>query len=656
MFQCVLVVNAVQYLITKDGIQNWKEITASLNRKDYDGVIRAFASKFEFVNDAYTLLHNEWQQKQLKASAVVIISRRNNSWTYNEKFRCALDFTSMDDDGHVFSISAKDESTENIIKANKSQTYDIQVSEIKEAQPLKYDHLTVINNIEWIPNKDLDEEHDTQDIYVYKYMSDGYGESYDNRIPLIVYGTPEISEENAIEYNYSTETSRDLVKFLKEKQVRIKAEFDVTCDNGETDLAIYMSTTGAGGGTSSDYKSFLIGTAKHGEVTHIDFDSGFFRVIPESYLQLTVTMIFHDSNEGVVTNNMTISNFKSVSLSFNFRSPKTVDIDVIKPVTLLNKLLNNMNGGSSLSGDIIKGHDARLDNALIVAAESIRGLKKAKIHTSFNKFTEWMKSEFGYIYIINGSNVTFTHRSTVFDSKVVKEIGSNFSDFKLTVNSGIIYSGIKVGYDKQDYDSINGRDEFRFTNSFSTNVNLTDNTLELISPYRADAYGIEFLTQKRGEDTTDSSSDNDVFFVGAQVSGNTYDLIRNGWNIQGVLDEGSMFNVMYSPRQMLLANKSMIAACTLNAEFTASEGNSDVTINGISEKAPLVLTEADRIFTSEEISIETPDTEFPLDWNGQVTITRNDATYYGYISSTKSNMAIEQSSNYKLIVAKTVPK
>ena len=94
-------------------------------------------------------------------------------------------------------------------------------------------------------------------------------------------------------------------------------------------------------------------------------------------------------------------------------------------------------------------------------------------------------------------------------------------------------------------------------------VDITDNKLELISPYRADAYGIEFLAQKRGKNTTDNESDNDVFFVGAADSILTsgvmcYKLIRTGWNISGVLNPDKMFNVMYNQRAMLLANSKYI--------------------------------------------------------------------------------------------------
>lgn len=677
MFQCVLVVNAVQYLITKDGIQNWKEITASLDRKDYDGVIRAFASKFEFVNDAYTLLHNEWQQKQLKASAIVIISRRNNSWTYNEKFRCALDFTSMDDDGHVFSISAKDESTENIIKANKSQTYDISVDGIKDVLPLKYDRLIMRDSITYIPYKDYSNDNNTDEYYFFESWS-GNGVSIVGNVPLIILNE-EINKENIVKPDsvfdtldnekrlspileiLSNNTGISTIVDGEESQIlNIKNEIKFSAEalKNEEMVSIYPSSIGLDiirENPDGQYEYYSLGNISVGKKIDIDKTHTWNNVKKGTKFYIRMS----GSTQGPGTNSyifLKVYNFKLFSFAFNTRLDP-VNIDVIKPKLLLNALLSNMAGNNSLVGSIDDANTYSLKNCMIMAAESIRGIKEAKIHTSFSKFADWMKSVFGFIYVINGNTVTFVHRSKVFSDKIVKEIGDNFSDFKLTVNSNIIYSGIKVGYDKQDYDSINGRDEFRFTNSFNTGVNLTDNILELISPYRADAYGIEFLTQKRGEDTTDNSSDNDVFFIQVGYSSGSYYIPeRLLYTITGVLDPSTMFNAGYSPRRMLLANKSMIAACTLNAEFTASEGNSDVTINGISEKAPLVLTEADRIFTSEEISIETPDTEFPTDWNGQVTISRNDATYYGYISSTKSNMAIEQSSNYKLIVAKTVLK
>ena len=63
------------------------------------------------------------------------------------------------------------------------------------------------------------------------------------------------------------------------------------------------------------------------------------------------------------------------------------------------------------------------------------------------------------------------------------------------------------------YNSINGRGEFNFTNKYTTGCTVSDKSLKLISKYRCDSYGIEFMAQKRGAESTDNESDTDVFFV-----------------------------------------------------------------------------------------------------------------------------------------------
>lgn len=251
-----------------------------------------------------------------------------------------------------------------------------------------------------------------------------------------------------------------------------------------------------------------------------------------------------------------IADPRYINISF-VGQDEAVSIDVVKPISLLSRLLKSINGGKEgVTCEIVSGVDSRLDNTLIVAAESIRGIEDAKIYTSYTKFVKWMEAEFGFVPVVGENKVTFVHRDSLFQDVQIKDFTENSREFEYSVNSSLIYSGIKVGYDKQDYDSVNGRDEFHFTNEYLTGITLTDNVLDLISPYRADAYGIEFLAAKRGEDTTDSKSDNDIFFVGAELSGDKYKLIRIP--ISGVISPDTMFNAMYSQRYMIEANENLL--------------------------------------------------------------------------------------------------
>ena len=127
-YKCELLVGGYVYPVTEH-IKNWDEITVSFKRNDYDGVVRSFTDKFEFVKGARHLLMDEYKKNYLKASANIVISTRNNSWTWTERFRCALNFSTLSDDGFVCSLNAVDDSVAAIIKARKGVQYEYSIDE-----------------------------------------------------------------------------------------------------------------------------------------------------------------------------------------------------------------------------------------------------------------------------------------------------------------------------------------------------------------------------------------------------------------------------------------------------------------------------------------------------------------------------------------------
>lgn len=83
-------------------------------------------------------------------------------------------------------------------------------------------------------------------------------------------------------------------------------------------------------------------------------------------------------------------------------------------------------------------------------------------------------------------------------------------------------------------------------------------------------------------------------------------------------------------------------------EFASSEGNSDVVIDGVSEKADILISE--RSFTVGELSFETGDTEIPSDLSGYVVVTNVGKTYKGYLSNVSYNLGRSEAVKYTLIV------
>lgn len=640
-YRCELLVNGMAYDATNE-LVNWADVEMSFKRGDYDGVVRSFSTKFEFANGAFSLLLKEYLEQYLNSSATIVFYIRNNSWLLNEKFRCALDFSTFTYSNTTCEINAVDNSLASLIKAKKGTQYEYPVKEIKESQPLDYDRLEMTSKIEWLIGGDLDDN----GMWVYNTYED-VGQSI---IPLYIKGTPEIAVKNIVEvtdvsippsgeptpiaslwffHNTSSSPLHISVNFLT------SVIMNKLTDNAAATL-IVEQRYGSGGDRTlleQPLKGF------EGIIETVSIQNKDYTIFADGYL------VFRIGIKGKVRIGMTNNPFE---ITFKGRG-SAVDINAIKPVTLLNRLLRSINGDKgNVTGEIATGVDERLDMAMIVPAESIRGLPNAKIYTSYTKFANWMSAEFGFVPVIGDEKVTFVHRDTLFQDTEIKDLQDSTSDLEYNVNAGLVYSGVKVGYDKQDYDSVNGRDEFRFTNEYTTGITLTDNVLELVSPYRADAYGMEFLAEKRGEDTTDSDSDNDIFFVGASLDGEKYKLVRDGYTISGVISPSTMFNAMYSQRFMIEANARYIGAFANALEFTSSDGNSDVTINGVSERSSIVL--GNKLFTVGELSVKTGDLEIPSDLTGYIRVEKNGRIYKGYVKSASYNYGRPEAVKYSLIV------
>lgn len=650
-YRCELLIGGMTYDATNE-LVNWDDVEMSFKRGDYDGVVRSFSTKFEFANGAYSLLLKEYLSNYLNSSATLVFYTRNNSWLLNEKFRCALDYSTFSYNDTTCEINAVDNSLASLIKAKKGTQYEYPVKEIKESQPLDYDRLLMNSDIKWSIPSDAEEPN-------VSHVMTAYPNAY-YTIPFYMLGQPEIATKDIVEVFDTAENRFESTESLfgeylfknisdRDLTIRIKVKFSVfiTYQRPGVSFPIYIRLSSYNENSKELKIYYQSATIQTFNTYTVDIDENL-TISPGEMINFNIALAKSDP----IYQNFPV-NFKFNSLdtplniSFSERG-KSVKIDCISPKVLLNRLLRSITDKNNVTGEIATGVDERLDMAMIVPAESIRGLPNAKIYTSYIKFANWMSAEFGFVPVIGDEKVTFVHRDTLFQDTEIKDLQDSTSDLEYNVNAGLVYSGVKVGYDKQDYDSVNGRDEFRFTNEYTTGITLTDNVLELVSPYRADAYGMEFLAEKRGEDTTDSDSDNDIFFVGASLDGEKYKLVRDGYIISGVISPSTMFNVMYSQRFMIEANARYIGAFANALEFTSSDGNSDVTINGVSERSSIVL--GNKLFTVGELSVKTGDLEIPSDLTGYIRVEKNGRIYKGYVKSASYNYGRPEAVKYSLIV------
>lgn len=642
MIKAVLLIGGKRYDVT-DHLKNWEDVEISAKRKDIGGVVRSFSNKFEFVKGAYDLLEAEYLSNYTKASAILVIGVLNDSWGYNEKFRCKLDFSTYQSDGYTISINAIDDSVASIINANKSQVYDIPVSELKE-DTLYYDRMNLNNRVEFgvNPNDPKNEQTDP-DIYPIEYTG--------NYLFPLIYMDTNFPVKNKIEVfdnDGYVENSNDvtpLIKAISDIKIVFRLDFKIRqVEVGVDQQAIYPELLlwlfDKNGVRQTSTK---IGYFDGDNDIHIDYQ---YTVLmrPGDYISL-----FIDSKT-LQTLHAKVFDVKEISVSYIGRN-KPVNIDVFSPKKLLSSLLSRM--GVSLSGDIVSGS---MPIPWMMAAESVRGIKDAKVHTSFSKFCDFAKALMGYDYEILDNSVRFRHMNDFFVNET-KEL-DHVSNMELSVDESLIYSGVEIGFDKQDYDEINGRDEFHFKSSFSTGLDIKDNILSLISPYRADCYGLEFLANERDEESKDTDSDNDIFIVHARKDGDRLVLVReeNGgaiYAVTGVLFPYTIFNASYSPRNMLLVNKERLGICTDYLSFTASDGNSSISIGGVSETLPISLPVNDRRIRIDKVSLETPGlSPFPGNYRGKLSFSYAGRSYEGWVSEITEKIGKYQTASYSLILSK----
>lgn len=625
----ILTVDSISYDIPKSCIQNWDEIKFSRKRSGLEGITRTFTSKFQFVGEAYDLILEEYLSKYLASNASITVYTITNSHTYDEFFSCRLDFGSLTYDGNTVSINSIDDSVANIIKANKGTQYEYSVDELKDEARLYYDRLSYVGSATYYcGGRTLESGSILVDAVS--------GSDHYMTIPMYI-GSSEIVSGSGIEVkDVGASGNLESCLIYTEKATSVKISIKGAYSWDGASLAADMQLKTKSGTLLKEWKG-----GWGGESISVNWDG-----------EVTLS-----ANDGIVllaayNTKFALYYFSSLKITMEFPSiGLPIDIDAIKPVTILKRLLKSMNGGNDgIDGEISSGIDERLDNCVILTAESIRGIPKAKLYTSYTKFVNWMEAEFGFVPVINGRVVSFRHRNNLFGENNVKDLGSNIADFEYKMEESRIYSRVRVGYDKQEYESMNGRDEFRFTTEYTTGVDITDNVLELISPYRADAYGIEFLAQNRGKDTTDDESDNDVFFVGATLSSNDkkYKLMRAGWNVDGVLSPDTMFNTMYWQGAMLQANAGYIGMFTNKLSYSSSDGNSDVVVNGIGMKDDFNVESG--IITCGDVSFTTYDEDIPPTDDETIKILKDDLVYEGYIKEVSSTVERNEGVKYDLFV------
>lgn len=508
-------------------LRNWDDVTISLTRSDYTGVVRSISSKFEFVGETKDKIEAFYEEYYLGTQIKVNIYQINDNWVYDLIFQGDLDFSTLEIDSNVLSLNAKDNTLSSIIKANKSTKYDIPTIEVRADKKLKYDRMRILNRVQFTTD---DANEDTNEPYKFKITAEfdaiGINETWVNKtyfmpIPLAymsskIYRCPFECKDQSFEVieKIDNENIPGIIKAEKNSSFRINTKFKCKLTYApHGDLYVIIGRPGYGI-ASQQINSFnqeiqielnapiINGEGVYGVYLMFYRTSGMASKIELEYYAPS-------EKDGYYTRG-------SIAYVECFGRGTEIDYNCIDINKLANTLTRKMYPSANVEIDTLP------TQCVLVSGEDMRELNTAKISTSFNDFVSFMETCFGFTYTITDNTIRFGRREDLFKNEVVKVI-ENYSNVTLAQDTSLIYSKVKCGYAKQDYDNTNGKNEFNATIEYDTNVNLTDGTLDLTSPYRADSYGFEFKTQEIENETEDktfslededkSKADSDIFAI-----------------------------------------------------------------------------------------------------------------------------------------------
>lgn len=153
-------------------------------------------------------------------------------------------------------------------------------------------------------------------------------------------------------------------------------------------------------------------------------------------------------------------------------------------------------------------------------------------------------------------------------------------ELRYSIASEYYYNEVEVGYRKYEIEEVNGIDEFATKHQYSLPVEMLKGKLEIMSPYVASGYAIEFTRRKKEQKTTDWKYDNDNFVI--CLNPNNLSLAERNERfpvVQEVFSPETSYNLRISPKRNLLRWRNLLGTSlwkkplSENVRFTYGETN-----------------------------------------------------------------------------------
>jgi hypothetical protein len=302
----------------------------------------------------------------------------------------------------------------------------------------------------------------------------------------------------------------------------------------------------------------------------------------------------------------------NLNISFTYRY-KTTAIKALRPLYVFQQLINKISDGAYTGvSDYLTNE---INDVVVSGGDAIRGITGSVIKTSLRDFFTSYNSDFGLALGMLGAELRLEPKSFWVQYTDVIDLGE-VSKMKVSPANDLLVNNIKIGSPNQEYDDVNGKEEFNTTQERSAPITRVSRELNLVSVYRKDCYGIEFTRLNLdGKTTTDNKSDNDVFMIhiedDPQPDG-TWKLDRfYNAGATGLLTPSTVFNLYLTPARAIRRNGNYIRSLFYKLDhkylkFQTTDKNDQVVAGGITENADIQIASLDApLFSCNYLEFET---------------------------------------------------
>lgn len=614
----------------------WRETDISWQRNEkYHGVFFSFIIPMSFVKDGAKILrHIFYSQEGSESRCILLIEKQDHTdLTYKFYYSGDVDFSEKIDYEHSFQVEILDHNLFALLKANENTPYEI---------PIEGDGLTAYmdglrlknNSLLTLANDPLATNTWHQFMPVIAVQ---YSES-DIQVDVI----PQPVQQALGTINLTA----NFPFFKATIAGTVTIDYDITVlvgNSAGSNLAahtyqwVITHRTAAGVNTGTAIYSNANFTSYVGN----NHKAGTFSVA----MQPGDTLIFfaglNPFNGSAGSDTFLIDqtySYSTLNVSYDLQLPQSFAA-AYRYKQFFEKMSGKVSGGlytghsDFLSTPSLKTFDNKPYNTLVTSGDSLRGLGHPKIDTyliNLPALYPAIKSTFEELHN-DASDRWMTGIGIVNDqlrleplpffydkTTTILEIEDDVTDFSFDFGSDMMANVVKVGAPNQDYDSLNGKDEFNNTHTYGLPIIRKPGPWNMVTPYRADMYGIEFIRANlANKKTTDAKSDNDTFvieveaspvsktipFQGTTLTAFAYPLARlqnaAGNSVTGLIAGNKAFNLALSPKRNFLRNGAAIRVVTHQQDnktitFQTTDKNAEMASNlgsgNIVEKAPVPVS------------------------------------------------------------------